>query len=196
MALFVLSLPFWNFRGCRGFCHRTESDLLLFVLAPGRLSNASLWQHFDPQAKDIAMDATGSDNVNVPLEIGSEWVGGYTSRDMSRLQLKDPNISVILRHMLDRGARPERDEMAATVLQPGTCAASQAGDTDSFRATYDVQTPFRIADLRWGEVNGCLTSQLRYFSHICDGTQMCRRTEEEVGPTVGLPTPLTFRRVL
>ena len=26
--------------------------------------------------------------------------------------------------------------------------------------------------------------------HICDGTQMCRRTkEEEVGPTAGLPTP-------
>ena len=70
-------------------------------------------QHFDPQAKDSAMDATGSDNVNVPLEIGSEWVGGYTSRDMSRLQLQDPNISVILRHMLDRGARPERDEIAA-----------------------------------------------------------------------------------
>ena len=23
--------------------------------------------------------------------------------------------------------------------------------------------------------------------HICDGTQMCRRTEEEVGPPVGLP---------
>ena len=31
VALFVLSLPFWHFRGCRGFCHRTESDLLLFV---------------------------------------------------------------------------------------------------------------------------------------------------------------------
>ena len=26
--------------------------------------------------------------------------------------------------------------------------------------------------------------------------QMCRRTEEEVVPTVGLPTPYTFRRVL
>ena len=28
----VVILPFWHFRGCRGFCHRTESDLLLFVL--------------------------------------------------------------------------------------------------------------------------------------------------------------------
>ena len=27
----VVTLPFWHFRGCRGFCHRTESDLLLFV---------------------------------------------------------------------------------------------------------------------------------------------------------------------
>ena len=25
--------------------------------------------------------------------------------------------------------------------------------------------------------------------------QMCRRTEDEVVPTVGLPTPKTFRRV-
>ena len=29
----VFTLPFWHFRGCRGFCHRTESDLLLFVFA-------------------------------------------------------------------------------------------------------------------------------------------------------------------
>ena len=28
----------------------------------------------------------------------------------------------------------------------------------------------------------------RYFSHICDGTYMCRRIEEEVEPTDGLPT--------
>ena len=27
----VVTLPFWHFRCCRGFCHRTESDLLLFV---------------------------------------------------------------------------------------------------------------------------------------------------------------------
>ena len=27
----VFTLPFWHFRGCRGFCQRTESDLLLFV---------------------------------------------------------------------------------------------------------------------------------------------------------------------
>ena len=28
----VFTLPFWHFRWCKGFCHRTESDLLLFVL--------------------------------------------------------------------------------------------------------------------------------------------------------------------
>ena len=28
----VVTLHFWYFRGCRGFCHRTASDLLLFVL--------------------------------------------------------------------------------------------------------------------------------------------------------------------
>ena len=27
----AFTLPFWHFRGCWGFCHRTESDLLLFV---------------------------------------------------------------------------------------------------------------------------------------------------------------------
>ena len=60
-------------------------------------------------------------------------------------------------------------------------------------------------------LNGCLTSHAKIFqfiyvtAHICAGRQsnsipdalhwmellslMCRRTEEEVGPTVGLPTP-------
>ena len=28
----VVTLPFWHFCWCRGFCHRTESDLLLYVL--------------------------------------------------------------------------------------------------------------------------------------------------------------------
>ena len=28
----VFTLPFWHFRGCRGFCHRTELDLLFVLL--------------------------------------------------------------------------------------------------------------------------------------------------------------------
>ena len=32
----VFTLPFWHFRGCRGFCHRTESDLLLFVFGSNK----------------------------------------------------------------------------------------------------------------------------------------------------------------
>ena len=33
MTLFVfVTLPFWHFCWCRGFCHRTESDLFLFLL--------------------------------------------------------------------------------------------------------------------------------------------------------------------
>ena len=28
----VVTLPFWHFCWCRGFCHRTESDLFLFSL--------------------------------------------------------------------------------------------------------------------------------------------------------------------
>ena len=31
-GVFVLSHCFLDFCGCRGFCHRTESDLLLFLL--------------------------------------------------------------------------------------------------------------------------------------------------------------------
>ena len=31
-VVFFVTLPFWHFCRCRGFCHRTGSDLLLFVL--------------------------------------------------------------------------------------------------------------------------------------------------------------------
>ena len=31
MFFCVVTLPFWHFCWCRGFCHRTGSDLLLFV---------------------------------------------------------------------------------------------------------------------------------------------------------------------
>ena len=30
----VVTLPFWHFCWCRGFCHKTGSDLLLFVSIP------------------------------------------------------------------------------------------------------------------------------------------------------------------
>ena len=36
----VVALPFWHFCWCRGFCHRTGSDLLLFVFSS---SCASQW---------------------------------------------------------------------------------------------------------------------------------------------------------
>ena len=45
------------------------------------------------------------------------------------------------------------------------------------------------------ECIGVLRHIQRYFSYIC-ATQMCRRTKKEVVPTVGLPMPQTFRRVL
>ena len=31
----VVTLPFWHFCWCRGFCHRTETDLFLFLLSKG-----------------------------------------------------------------------------------------------------------------------------------------------------------------
>ena len=33
----VVTLPFWHFCWCRGFCHRTGSDLLLFVFILNKL---------------------------------------------------------------------------------------------------------------------------------------------------------------
>ena len=38
------------------------------------------------------------------------------------------------------------------------------------------------------EFIGVLRHMQRYFSYICEA-QMCRRTEEEVVPKVGLPAP-------
>ena len=32
-VVWVVALPFWHFCWCRGFCHRTESDLFLFLFA-------------------------------------------------------------------------------------------------------------------------------------------------------------------
>ena len=31
-VVYVVTLPFWHFCWCMGFCHRTESDLFLFLL--------------------------------------------------------------------------------------------------------------------------------------------------------------------
>ena len=31
-VVYVVTLPFWHFCWCMGFCHRTESDLFLFFL--------------------------------------------------------------------------------------------------------------------------------------------------------------------
>ena len=41
----VVALPFWHFCWCRGFCHRTGSDLLLFVffLKTKKMFNVWLW---------------------------------------------------------------------------------------------------------------------------------------------------------
>ena len=47
-VVYVVTLPFWHFRGCKGFCHRTESDLLLFVFKRRQVNFSSrsdwLWQ--------------------------------------------------------------------------------------------------------------------------------------------------------
>ena len=44
----VVTLPFWHFCWCRGFCHRTESDLFLFLLIKDffhrQFPSVSQWQ--------------------------------------------------------------------------------------------------------------------------------------------------------
>ena len=39
----VVTLPFWHFCWCRGFCHRTESDLFLFLLLTMLIVYWFLW---------------------------------------------------------------------------------------------------------------------------------------------------------
>ena len=39
----VVTLPFWHFCWCRGFCHRTGSDLLLFVFRPTWQQQEAEW---------------------------------------------------------------------------------------------------------------------------------------------------------
>ena len=41
-VVYVVNLPFWHFCRCRGFCHRTGSDFLLFVFVPFNFDNIML----------------------------------------------------------------------------------------------------------------------------------------------------------
>ena len=50
-----VTLPFWHFCLCRGFCHRTGSDLLLFVFTKTYLPNARGYQ-FLTQANKSASE--------------------------------------------------------------------------------------------------------------------------------------------
>ena len=43
-VLCVFTLTFWHFRGCRGFCHRTESDLLFFLSLYDIHNNVTLYR--------------------------------------------------------------------------------------------------------------------------------------------------------
>ena len=43
----VVTLPFWHFFWCRGFCHRTESDVFLFLLKAVNKKHRQLGWHID-----------------------------------------------------------------------------------------------------------------------------------------------------
>ena len=45
-VVYVVNLPFWHFRWCRDFCHRTESDLLLFVFGNYSFFNSGISNEF------------------------------------------------------------------------------------------------------------------------------------------------------
>ena len=47
----VVTLPFWHFCWCRGFCHRTGSYLLLFVFAIQLHQISSLFSSYCPNTK-------------------------------------------------------------------------------------------------------------------------------------------------
>ena len=42
-VVYVVTLPFWHFCWCMGFCHRTESDLFLFLLCLSNVSINLIW---------------------------------------------------------------------------------------------------------------------------------------------------------
>ena len=69
-GVFVLSGCFFDFCGCRGFCHRTESDLFLFLFfsftstyQPARLTKDTLLlNHIDTLTKIVVK----MDNYELP----------------------------------------------------------------------------------------------------------------------------------
>ena len=52
------------------------------------------------------------------LKVKSDWIGGYTPGEMSKRQLEDPNIGIILRSKLNGNIRPDRE--AITTASPAT----------------------------------------------------------------------------
>ena len=79
----VVTLPFWHFCWCRGFCHRTESDLFLFLLQC--IIKLSIW--FDRHEERIT-------NININIDIVTikclqsgrdpiDWVSEITCKDFT-----------------------------------------------------------------------------------------------------------------
>ena len=58
----VVTLPFWHFCWCRGFCHRTESDLFLFLLVIMVISTNCLVTVF---AVNVGSDLKGEKSCHV-----------------------------------------------------------------------------------------------------------------------------------
>ena len=60
----VFTLPFWHFWWCRGFCHRTESDLFLFLL-PTAGSEPTLSRLLDWRSNRLSYMGSDCRHLNV-----------------------------------------------------------------------------------------------------------------------------------
>ena len=62
----VVILPFWHFCWCRGFCHRTESDLFPFLLGTRKIIKPQFW---DPDRK-ISVSGGMDQHSNLGWRLG------------------------------------------------------------------------------------------------------------------------------
>ena len=85
----VVTLPFWHFCWCRGFCHRTESDLFLFLLSQkGWYNKPTNLQFKSILTQNILIISERYESIEVDrrtwlnMPSGTHW---STSSDTSRL---------------------------------------------------------------------------------------------------------------
>ena len=69
----VVTLPFWHFCWYRGFCHRTESYLFLFLLhCRNAIQNRST-EGCSKLKRSVEMTSSGKNGLNIRTNASSKW---------------------------------------------------------------------------------------------------------------------------